>query len=621
MTFGLPELKRRARERCQPLTAYLELTYRCSSRCVFCYNPRRHDVEPLAAADWVAVLDDLRELGTLWVTFTGGDPLAHPGFVEVARAARERALAVRVFTNGRLVDDAMADVLAALHPASVELSLHGATPEVHDATTREPGSHAALVAAVGRLRARGVRTLLKSPLTCLDEHQVGTVVTLAERLGVPLRFDWMLTPRDDGDTAPLRYRASAAAVEAVMARLHALGRLPTAHRTRGEPACGLGRLTVAVDPEGNVFPCIQWRSSSLGTVRERPLRELWRDSAVRAAAAEVATEASDGLLDQGGALATYPYCPALALAVTGNPLVPMPEQAAAAEAAARVRSRGVVRLAGVGFEVAAPDQLNAVERATLRRLAGAEPVAGGSERELGGAPWVVRLVPEPPWETAGTPLPGAGAAASVAAAGADVRVGHQRFRALVSPGHRRVTLWRDVDHSGPLEVALRVALACRLPGAGGVPLHAAGVAMAGAGLVFFGPSGAGKSTIAGLAPHPVLSDELVAVAAGPGGFEVSATGFWGTMAGRVAPRGFVPLRALVGLDRGTTLELRRLPAREALLDLARVVLIPDSPALWSAALAVLARLVEQVPVYRMQWSPEHSPWAALEGLVESLPRG
>ena len=54
-------LKQVALERAQPLAASLELTYRCNWRCVFCYNPRHHDRRGLSGAEWLAVLDDLRD--------------------------------------------------------------------------------------------------------------------------------------------------------------------------------------------------------------------------------------------------------------------------------------------------------------------------------------------------------------------------------------------------------------------------------------------------------------------------------------------------------------------------------------------------------------------------------
>src|SRR5947207_1591546 len=130
--------KRNALALAQPLSAYLELTYRCNWRCVFCYNPRHFDRAGLSAAEWIAVLDELRRLGTLTITLTGGEPLAHPEFFEIATAARERAFAIRVFTNGALIDEAAADHLARLDPLVVELSLHGASAATHDAATGTP---------------------------------------------------------------------------------------------------------------------------------------------------------------------------------------------------------------------------------------------------------------------------------------------------------------------------------------------------------------------------------------------------------------------------------------------------------------------------------------------------
>ena len=55
-------LQQRALRAAQPLSALLELTYACNWRCVFCYNPRHHDRQGLDAAEWAAVLDDLRPL-------------------------------------------------------------------------------------------------------------------------------------------------------------------------------------------------------------------------------------------------------------------------------------------------------------------------------------------------------------------------------------------------------------------------------------------------------------------------------------------------------------------------------------------------------------------------------
>lgn len=334
---GFLAYKRRALAQAVPLSVHLELTYACNWRCVFCYNPRHHDLSRMSLGEWEPVLDDLRALGTLSVALTGGEPLRHPEFFEIAAAVRARALLLKVYTNGSLVDDETADRLAALDPRGVEMSLHGSTAEVHDAATGRVGSFDALLLGLRRLKARGVALRLKTPLTRLNEHQLDQMIALGLAEGVPYTVDPTITPRDDGDRAPLTYAPSAAGVARLMQRLAEAGRLPTTEREEGGVNCGLGRLTLAVDPEGNVYPCLQWRRGTLGNVRQKRLLDLWHGSAQRQQAADVARAANDELFRLGGPAARFPFCPALALEATGDPLALHEDFLRQSEAAASFR--------------------------------------------------------------------------------------------------------------------------------------------------------------------------------------------------------------------------------------------------------------------------------------------
>jgi MoaA/NifB/PqqE/SkfB family radical SAM enzyme len=330
-------LKQIALERAQPLAASLELSYRCNWRCVFCYNPRHHDLRGLPTARWLGVLDELRELGTLYVALTGGEPLTHPEFLTIARGVRERAFALRILTNGALVTDSLAAAIAALRPMAVELSLHGACAATHDRATATPGSFDAMLRGLGRLLRENVAVVLKTPLTRLNEDEIEGMRRIAAERGVPLRLDSVLTPRDDGDPAPLQYRASPAAVDRMFRTLAEQGQLPHEERATGGANCGLGRTTLAIDPEGNVFPCMQWRRAPLGNVRDVPLGTIWRESGERVAAAATARAANDRMVEAGGALAAFPFCPALAQQRTGDALRPDDTHLEQAEAAARAR--------------------------------------------------------------------------------------------------------------------------------------------------------------------------------------------------------------------------------------------------------------------------------------------
>lgn len=318
------------------IAASLELTYACSWRCVFCYNPRHSDRTPLDVVEWTIVLDDLRALGTLHVALTGGEPLLHPQFFEIARAAAERHFAITIFTNGSRIDAAMASRIAALNPFVTELTVHGATAAVHNAATSRSGSFEDVTAAVGHLLRAGARVHLKTVLTSMNEHELESMIALAASLGVPFSVDVNLTPRDDGSLDPLRFRASVDGRRRAFAWGKSVGQLPRVERSDAKPNCALGETTIAIDPEGNVYPCPQWRSSSLGNVRLTRLLDLWTTSEVRLAASAVARDASRRLASIQPVL-EFPFCPALALERTGDPLALSPEFVEDAALAAELR--------------------------------------------------------------------------------------------------------------------------------------------------------------------------------------------------------------------------------------------------------------------------------------------
>ena len=332
------DAKLRALRLAQPLTVQLELTYTCNWRCVFCYNPRHYDRTRLRGDEWIAVLDELRALGTFSIALTGGEPLAHPEFFRIAEAARERSFALRIFTNASLIDDAAAQRIAALPPLIVEVSIHGATAGVHDAATLKQGSFVAAFAGIDRLLAQGVPVLMKTPVTNLNEHQIDDIVALAKSRELPLQIDPVITPRDDGSVVPLTYSASSPAVRRVLALGLGGGTIPSIERTEGGANCGIGRLTMAIDAEGNVFPCMQWRVRPICNVRTSRLRELWHASDARNEAAAMSVRANDALLAQGGAIASYPFCPALAMSESGDPMVPDEAFRLRAEIAAQLRA-------------------------------------------------------------------------------------------------------------------------------------------------------------------------------------------------------------------------------------------------------------------------------------------
>lgn len=272
----------------RPAFASIELTYQCNLACRFCYNPvqrhgqtRSHPLQeptspPMTFEEIVSLLDQLREMNVLFLTLTGGEPLVHPRFWDIAEAAKARGFALRIFTNGALIDDAVADRLAELRPFCLEISLHGATDATAEALNQVKGSHTKVMRALELLKERELLVFLKCVVTRLVENELEDIVAIADRFGYSIFFDPHLYTSTDGEAYPLDLKASDEALYRLFsAKGLNIGNSPF----EGTPDlnCSVASGSLHIDPRGNLHPCIQWEEA-VGNVRNAPVKDIWERS-------------------------------------------------------------------------------------------------------------------------------------------------------------------------------------------------------------------------------------------------------------------------------------------------------------------------------------------------------
>ena len=308
----------------RPMSAQIEITYVCNLDCTFCYNVVDKSQREMSTMEMIDVFRKIADYGVLYLTLTGGEPLARRDFFTLGHAARDMGFALRIYTNAHVIDERRADKIAAIQPLEIETSIHGARPETHEVLTQVKGSFERLLAAVRNLRARGVKVNMKCPITRHNQDEIRELQALGEELDVRVIFDAVITPRDDGDTSPLELMATDEFLERYWSEEMADLRpdpviLP---RDDGKIAavCGTGRSSFTLDPYGNVFPCVQWRRP-LGNLREASsFGEIWSErnetlADVRRKAIQV-TEVLNR--EEHGRFA--PYCLGVAEVQTGDPM-------------------------------------------------------------------------------------------------------------------------------------------------------------------------------------------------------------------------------------------------------------------------------------------------------------
>lgn len=336
-----------------PYSALVELTYRCNLDCFFCYNDLKLQGVPLSLEHYFQLFEDLRALGTVELALTGGEPLAHPDFFPLGRKARELGFVIRVKSNGHALTGKLARRLKdEVDPFGVDISLHGASAEIHNRQTRTPGSFQQLLANLREMQAAGLRVRLKTPLTVWNEKDIEALYELADERGLRLDLDPTITPRDDDELGPLTIAPSREGVLRLFqlqrqraARIQPPPARPPAARSReetsGVPAdkhCGAGSGGLAVDPYGNVYPCVQWRQR-IGNLHEQSIRSIWNSSPDLAEIRRLNVAVKQHIGSYGAAGQSIAFCPGLAAQQAGSPLHLYPAAKLRLELHAHLESR------------------------------------------------------------------------------------------------------------------------------------------------------------------------------------------------------------------------------------------------------------------------------------------
>ena len=261
-----------AQEHNVPLDVSIELTHHCNFRCRHCYIPDFKAPDRLTTERVLTLLDELVEMGTLGLALTGGELLLRPDWLSIARRARRLGFALRLFTNGALIDEDTAAAIQGLN-AVVEISLHAMREEVFERITGRMGSVEKTLSGIELLRKRGVEVVLKTTVQHGNQAELAGIATYAAEVGATHQAYGTILPKKDGGLSPIDLRLPQSELESML--------LPVVGEAfdldREAPLCAAATRFCSINSAGDVLACSILPGSG-GNVRDRSFREIWEGS-------------------------------------------------------------------------------------------------------------------------------------------------------------------------------------------------------------------------------------------------------------------------------------------------------------------------------------------------------
>lgn len=273
----------------------LEITDKCNLECVHCYlSAGEFDGEcngdgDLSFDEIKKILEAVKQSGGVSVALSGGEPLLRDDCIDIISYADSLDLMISLGSNGTLIDGEMAELIST-YPVKIQISLDGATKQVHD-LVRGDGSFKRAVKGIDHLVDAGMAKDMVIAFTPMKINfkELNGIIDFALKREIPVIQFPPLSPsgraKEKWDELKLSDEETLWTWELLSKRSSELrGKLDLLAdcfsinlNNPGNPhRCSIG-TQLRVDPKGDVYPCQCFNSGTeycLGNLKNTNLNDM-----------------------------------------------------------------------------------------------------------------------------------------------------------------------------------------------------------------------------------------------------------------------------------------------------------------------------------------------------------
>jgi MoaA/NifB/PqqE/SkfB family radical SAM enzyme len=262
----------------------IEVTNKCNERCVHCYIPHNKKNIELSYDAIESLLYQLKDMGTLKITLSGGEFFLHSDCIRILKKVRELDFSYRILSNVTMLNDEILKVLKETNPRIIQISLYSMNSVEHDSITHLPGSFERTLHAIDLLKQNDIPIEISCPVMDINYKSYKNVLSFAKSQGCSAHTDLMLLSSYDFSRENVVGRLSLDQIKDLLQEVadyegENFQQLEIQKISREdwnkEPICLVGQKEICVDANGCVFPCAGGQAIVCGNIMEQPIEDIW----------------------------------------------------------------------------------------------------------------------------------------------------------------------------------------------------------------------------------------------------------------------------------------------------------------------------------------------------------
>jgi len=225
---------------------WIELTNKCNLNCVHCYadsSPFNELETKLDYKYWKNILKDAYRLNCRNIQFIGGEPTIYPHLNKLIEDAKKIGYDfIEVYTNGTVLSDEHLKTFTE-HNVNLAFSIYSDNKEIHNKITKGKSSFDKMVKNIKRAKNSGLN--IRASIIEMKEN-LGTIKETENFVRRELGIDRI-----------------------GIDRAREIGRAKDEKKDEYQELCGAcwdGKL--AINSDGDVFPCVFSRFKTIGNISE-----------------------------------------------------------------------------------------------------------------------------------------------------------------------------------------------------------------------------------------------------------------------------------------------------------------------------------------------------------------